>query len=269
MRGPAVRYRFNGFELDSERVQVFRNGTPLALRPKCYDLLLYLLQRPGILATKDELLTEVWPEVTVQESSLTQCVAQLRDALSPEGGAMIRTVARRGYILEADVNRTGAGAGEQLGFRRAPLLVPGLAVLAVGLVLGYGASAVTSPSAQAGPGFWPGPVLETRETILGQPLPEFSGPIVLRADVKFVPPGQTSPLHSHDDLVFAFVLRGEGVIDYEGTSRTLRRGDAVVEAVGAFHQARNVSDELFEVLVVTIGEAGVPAAGTSGAGSRD
>lgn len=71
----------------------------IALRPKAFRLLSVLAQNGGRIVSKDELIGEVWPDVIVTEDSLTQCVHEVRKALGPGGAALLRTVARRGYVL--------------------------------------------------------------------------------------------------------------------------------------------------------------------------
>jgi DNA-binding winged helix-turn-helix (wHTH) protein len=66
-------------------------------------VLAYLLERPRAVVGKDELLRDVWPNLVVTENSLVQCVREIRRELGDEQGAIVRTVPRRGYILESDV----------------------------------------------------------------------------------------------------------------------------------------------------------------------
>src|SRR5687768_4320676 len=51
------------------------------------------------------LLDAVWPRVHVTEDSLVHCVRDIRHALRDEAGSLLRTVARRGYLLDAEVRR--------------------------------------------------------------------------------------------------------------------------------------------------------------------
>jgi TolB-like protein/DNA-binding winged helix-turn-helix (wHTH) protein/Tfp pilus assembly protein PilF len=96
---------FGDFRLDSTRVEVTHRGQPIALRPKAYALLSYLLAHPGRTLGKRELIAALWPNVVVTEDSLVQCVADLRAALGPEGAHLVTTVPRHGYrfdgVLEA------------------------------------------------------------------------------------------------------------------------------------------------------------------------
>ena len=56
-----------------ERV-LLKDGRPVALTPKAFDLLAYLAANPGRLLTKDELMREVWPDAVVEESNLASNV---------------------------------------------------------------------------------------------------------------------------------------------------------------------------------------------------
>ncbi len=86
-------------ELDLARGLLLCDGKPVALRSKAFDLLTYLSRNVGRVATKSELMSAVWPDVFVTEDSLTQAVRELRKALQDESQTIIRTVAKRGYIL--------------------------------------------------------------------------------------------------------------------------------------------------------------------------
>lgn len=97
------RYTFGQFTLDVERGALLKDGVEVALRPKGYMVLAYLIEHHGVLLTRDELLAEVWPDMVVTEDSLTQCLIQIRKALGDTKKEMIRTIPRRGFIFEAPV----------------------------------------------------------------------------------------------------------------------------------------------------------------------
>ena len=94
-------YRFGDFVLNVERYELRKDGTPIRLQPKTFDVLCYLVSHPGRLIDKDELLGAVWPDVIVTENSLTRCVKDLRKALDDDAAnpRYIETIARRGYRL--------------------------------------------------------------------------------------------------------------------------------------------------------------------------
>lgn len=71
------------------------------LRLKTYEMLKYLLARPNQVISKGDLLTALWPDVTVADGSVLQCISELRRAFGPEGRDIIRTMPRRGYMLHA------------------------------------------------------------------------------------------------------------------------------------------------------------------------
>ena len=98
-------YRFGPFSLDVASYRLMRDHAPVALSPKLIDLLLYLVARPSALATKDDLLKALWPDVIVTDNALTQAVSELRQALGddPARPQYVQTVARRGYRFIAPV----------------------------------------------------------------------------------------------------------------------------------------------------------------------
>jgi TolB-like protein len=86
------------------------------LRAKSFALLCYLARNTGRVVAKDELLDQVWPDVTVTEDSLTQAIRDLRRAIGDDRQEIVRTVARRGYLLaiplEPEPPARSGGAGE-------------------------------------------------------------------------------------------------------------------------------------------------------------
>ena len=97
------RRAFGPFTLDLFRCELLRDGRPVALRPKAFDLLTFLTSRPGEVLTKDQLIAAVWPGLVVTDDSLTQCVHELRGALG-ETGSLVKTLPRRGYRVDAVVD---------------------------------------------------------------------------------------------------------------------------------------------------------------------
>ncbi|MBS0452541.1 MAG: winged helix-turn-helix domain-containing protein [Proteobacteria bacterium] len=112
---------FDRFELDPGRGEFRCGDTPIALRPKTFALLIYLLAHPGRLVSKDELLDAVWPGVVVTEDSVTQCVGDLRSAMGDRSQQLIKTVPRRGYILDAAVTHRHTPMEQAAPEARAPL----------------------------------------------------------------------------------------------------------------------------------------------------
>jgi DNA-binding winged helix-turn-helix (wHTH) protein len=94
-------YRFGDFVLNLDRGCLQKGGVDLALRPKSFDVLRYLVERAGRLVAKDEVVGAVWPNVIVSDDALTQCIRDIRKVLSDDGERFIRTVQRRGYMFAA------------------------------------------------------------------------------------------------------------------------------------------------------------------------
>jgi DNA-binding winged helix-turn-helix (wHTH) protein len=69
---------FPPFRLDLSSEQLWREDEPLALRPKTFAVLRYLVEHPGKLVTKDELLDAVWAGTVVSDTVLKSCIRELR-----------------------------------------------------------------------------------------------------------------------------------------------------------------------------------------------
>ena len=96
--------RFGNVALDVERALLRdSNGAEVALRPKSLDLLLQLARNPGRILSRDELFEAVWPDVTVTDDSIAQCVREVRRAIGDPDGRILRTIVKRGYCLDIEV----------------------------------------------------------------------------------------------------------------------------------------------------------------------
>ena len=107
-------YEFGQFRLDPQERLLLRDGEPVALTPKAFDMLLVLVENGGRLLEKEELMRRLWPDSFVEEGNLAQNVSMLRRALGegPEGQKFIETVPRRGYRFISRV--TGVQRDAQL-----------------------------------------------------------------------------------------------------------------------------------------------------------
>jgi DNA-binding winged helix-turn-helix (wHTH) protein len=97
--------------IPDERV-LLKNGQPVSLTPKAFDLLSVLASNPGRLLTKEQLMRTLWPDTVVEESNLTYHIFAIRKGLGEdgEGERYIETVPKRGYRFIAPVSRADADA---------------------------------------------------------------------------------------------------------------------------------------------------------------
>jgi DNA-binding winged helix-turn-helix (wHTH) protein/predicted ATPase len=92
-------FLFPPFRLDLNSEQLWHDEQAIALRPKTFAVLRYLIEHPGQLVTKDELLDAVWVGTVVSDTVLKSCIRELRLALADDVQTpqFIATVHRRGY----------------------------------------------------------------------------------------------------------------------------------------------------------------------------
>ena len=109
------RYEFPPFVADAHDGSLRRDTQAIELRPKTFAVLCYLLERPGQLVSKDELLKNVWAGTHVADSALTVCMAELRRALGddPKKPQYIATVTKRGYRFIAAVTTAATVLSDQ------------------------------------------------------------------------------------------------------------------------------------------------------------
>jgi len=96
--------RFGAHTLDLDRLRLNGPSGETELRRKCFEVLRYLVEHPGRVVTKDELILAVWGDAITADESLARCVCDVRRALADDDREIIRTVPRRGYLFDAPVS---------------------------------------------------------------------------------------------------------------------------------------------------------------------
>src|SRR5215468_5753588 len=102
---PSPQWRFADFRLDPANACLWRGTQPVALTPKAFDVLQYLVTHADRLVTKDTLLDAVWPELAISDVVVRVAIGELRRVLGDTAQAprFIATVHRRGYRFVAPV----------------------------------------------------------------------------------------------------------------------------------------------------------------------
>lgn len=100
-----VFYEFGEFRLDAEKHRLLRAGEIVPLTPRAIETLRVLIERPGVLVERDELLNAVWRDVAVEDGNLTVTISMIRKALGDgiDDRKFIETVPRLGYRFVAAV----------------------------------------------------------------------------------------------------------------------------------------------------------------------
>ncbi|MFY9911087.1 MAG: winged helix-turn-helix domain-containing protein [Candidatus Sulfotelmatobacter sp.] len=98
-------FQFGEFQIDAQARTLRREEKILTLNFRAFDVLLYLVQNPGKVLTRDELLKNVWQNTYVDENNLAQSISVLRRALEEKPGdnSYIVTLPGRGYQFVATV----------------------------------------------------------------------------------------------------------------------------------------------------------------------
>src|SRR5262245_43177664 len=107
-------YEFGNFRLDASAKTLSRENEAVALTPKVFDTLQYLVEHAGQLLEKEELMQHIWHDRFVEESNLTFNIKMLRRALHDDAQQprFIETVPRRGYRFIAEVKQTSRTPSE-------------------------------------------------------------------------------------------------------------------------------------------------------------
>ena len=149
------KVRFGLFEADLRTGELFRNGARVRLQEQPFRILSMLLEKPADVVTREELRERLWPADTFVDfdHSLNAAIRRLRDALgdSAENPRFVGTVARRGYRFLAPVEGNGAAssapvltdaspARKKPPWRRLPWIIVVIAVLGIGISIGFQAT---------------------------------------------------------------------------------------------------------------------------------
>jgi len=99
---------FGRFRVLLRQRLLLADGVPVEMGTRAFDLLLVLLEADGLLVTKDELLSRVWPGIVVSEENLKVQISALRRGLGGDRN-LIRTEFGRGYRFTAVLRSAAAG----------------------------------------------------------------------------------------------------------------------------------------------------------------
>jgi DNA-binding winged helix-turn-helix (wHTH) protein/Tol biopolymer transport system component len=120
-----MRIRFGPFAFDLQSRLLWRDGVEVPLPPRVLGVLEALIERPGDVIARQDLLDRVWKDAFVTDTSLAEAVSTLRQALGddPQSPTYVQTVHRRGYrfvapIAESDQGQTGGKQGSDWGQTR-------------------------------------------------------------------------------------------------------------------------------------------------------
>ncbi|MFK8017570.1 MAG: winged helix-turn-helix domain-containing protein [Gammaproteobacteria bacterium] len=107
-------FQFSGVELDTERFSIARDGQPVPVTPKVFDLLVFLIRHRDRVVTRDQLLDGVWSGRLVADGTLSNDIKLARAILGDDGVQQkhIKTIRGRGYKFVGDV-REFDSAGHQ------------------------------------------------------------------------------------------------------------------------------------------------------------
>lgn len=103
---------FGPFRLNTEYTRLFRNERNIPLPRKRFDILLLLVQNPGRLLTKNEIIECIWPDQFIEENNLTQHIYLLRQSIEddPRYPRYIITIPGKGYMFQGTVEEWEPGA---------------------------------------------------------------------------------------------------------------------------------------------------------------
>jgi TolB-like protein/DNA-binding winged helix-turn-helix (wHTH) protein len=112
---PVKFYGFFGFQLDVENQQLLKDGNPVQLTHKAFQILLLLVQNAGHTTTKADIFEQLWADSFVEESNLTQYIHVLRKVLgqTPDGRSYVETMPRVGYRFTLHNEEISIETGEK------------------------------------------------------------------------------------------------------------------------------------------------------------
>ena len=119
-----VAYRFHQFELVPLARSLTRDGWPVRLSSRAFDVLVYLVENAGTPISKAQLIAHVWPSTIVEEVNLRVQMSALRKVLDEGHGGLhyIDSVPGKGYSFVAPIESHAATGGAVVAMRADPHL---------------------------------------------------------------------------------------------------------------------------------------------------
>jgi len=120
VRTPAANYRFDDFHIDARNRLLLREGRPVPLNSKYFDVLLLLVSHSGQLVEKNRIFNEVWDGVFVTDAALTQCIKDIRKQLGDDASSprYIKTVPKHGYVFIGNIVEVDEEPADRSEFAR-------------------------------------------------------------------------------------------------------------------------------------------------------
>lgn len=99
-------YEFDDIRIDGDLQEITRAGSKVSVQPQVLDLLLFLLESPDRVVSKDELIDAIWEGRAITDSALNARINAARKAVGDSGETqrIIKTVPRKGYRIVADLS---------------------------------------------------------------------------------------------------------------------------------------------------------------------
>ena len=126
-----MQYRFGGYAIDTERVEIRQGGELISVEPQVFDLLVFLIANRDRVVSRDEILDKIWEGRFVSPSALTTRINSARAAIGDSGKEqrLIKTLSRKGYRFVAEeveevphvAEADGAGTGDFVPLRAAAI----------------------------------------------------------------------------------------------------------------------------------------------------
>jgi len=103
-------YTFGRFCIDTQNDTLLKDGLPVSITHKSFEILCYLAQNPDKIISKNDFFDIVWSESHVDETNLTQHIYRIRKIIesSDSKNVYIETIPKLGYRFVADVERINA-----------------------------------------------------------------------------------------------------------------------------------------------------------------
>jgi adenylate cyclase len=241
-RGGDLLYLFEDYALDTERRELRRGQAPVAIEPKVFDLLAFVIENRQRVVSRDDLIAQVWDGRIVSESALARCISEARSAIGDDGEAqrLIKTLPRKGLRFVGAVREerqpSGVAEADARPEKPAPLPLPDKPSIAV--------LAFTNMSGDPGQDYFSDGI--TEDIITG--LSRFSELFVIARNSSFQYKGRSPDIRQVGrELGVRYVL--EGSIRRAGDR--VRISAQLVDAVtGAHRWAERYDRELKDVFAV-------------------